>query len=426
MTKLYDAVSVPNNAQIAKRMCFILALSLIVAGFALETPKNILDGLIAYILCSDILITDYFVIGSIGAALVNAGIVTLISIGLTLLIKTPYNGGTVSMMFLMAGFSLFGKNPINILPFFLGVWIYAKVKGQPMARYTNAALFSTTLAPIVSDILLKTPVHPLLSVALAVGVGTLIGYIIIPLAEHSFSTHMGYTLFNYGFTGGLMALMIASVTQAMGGSIQTAMIWYSGVPMSMLIYLVVLIAALIVFGFVLCSFNLPAYWRIMRHSGRSPTDFVITDGIGATMMNMGAMGVVSLGYVMLVGGDLNGPVCGAILTAIGFGAAGEHPKNTVPIMLGVWIASHVMVPTQTDPGMLLAALFGTALAPVAGQFGWFYGIIAGFLHAAVVLAVGAPCGGYNLYNNGFAAGLVALVMVSLIQGISRRWRNADR
>ena len=223
-----------------------------------------------------------------------------------------------------------------------------------------------------------------------------------------------------------MALMFGSVSLAMGGSIQTAMIWYSGVPLSMFVYLVVLIIALIVYGFVLCSFNLPAYWRLMRHSGRSPTDFVITDGIGATMINMGAMGIVSLGYVMLVGGDLNGPVCGAILTAIGFGAAGEHPKNTVPIMFGVWIASHMMVPTQTDPGMLLAALFGTALAPVAGQFGWYYGIIAGFLHAAVVLAVGAPCGGYNLYNNGFAAGLVALVMVSLIQGVSRKWRNADR
>lgn len=426
MTKLNDTVAVPDNALVAKRMCFLLALSLIAAGFILETPKSILDGLIAFILCSDVLITDYFVIGSIGAALVNAGIVTLISIGLTLLIKTPYNGGTLAMMFLMAGFSLFGKNPVNILPFFLGVWLYAKVKGQPMARYTNAALFSTTLAPIVSDVLLKTPVPLPLRLFLAVGVGALIGYVIIPMAEHAFSTHMGYSHFNFGFTGGLIALFIASVTQAMGGSIQTSMIWHSGVPASMLIYLIVLIVMLVGAGFALCRFHLPTYWRIMRHSGRSPTDFVITDGIGATMMNMGLMGGVSLGYVLLVGGDLNGPVCGAVLTAVGFGAAGQHPKNSIPIMLGVWLASHVMIPNETDPGMLLAALFGTTLAPIAGHFGWFFGIIAGFLHAAVVLAVGAPCGGYNLYNNGFAAGLVALVMVSLIQGLSLRWRNPDR
>lgn len=164
----------------------------------------------------------------------------------------------------------------------------------------------------------------------------------------------------------------------------------------------------------------------MRHSGRAPTDFVITDGIGAAMVNMGAMGAVSLIYILLIGGDLNGPVAGAILTSIGFGAAGEHPRNSLPIMGGVWLASLVMVQNHTDPGMQLAALFGTALAPIAGQFGWHYGVMAGFLHAAVVLAVAAPCGGYNLYNNGFSAGLVALVMVSVIQGISRRWRESDR
>jgi hypothetical protein len=137
------------------------------------------------------------------------------------------------------------------------------------------------------------------------------------------------------------------------------------------------------------------------------------------MVNMGVMGLISLGYILLVQGDLNGPVVGAILTSIGFAAAGEHPKNTLPIIGGVYIAAHIMQPAATDPGMQLAALFGTALAPISGQFGWHYGVLAGFLHAAVVLAVGAPTGGFNLYNNGFSAGLVALVMVAIIQGFQR-------
>ncbi len=415
----------PNNATIAKYMCVAFGVSLILMGFVCETPQNILIGLRDYILCEDILLTDYFVIGSVGAAFVNAGLVTLISIGLTLWIKTPYTGSTIAMIFLMGGFALFGKNPINILPFFLGVWVYAKVKGHPMARYTNAALFSTTLAPIVSDLLLNGSLPLFVRVIIATLGGALIGYLIIPLAEHSFSTHMGYTLFNYGFAGGLMALIIASCVQAMGGSIATNMIWQTGVPSEVLIYLILLILALTLAGLKLCGWNPLAYLRIMRHSGRAPTDFVITDGIGAAMVNMGAMGIVSLAYILLIGGDLNGPVVGAILTSIGFGAAGEHPKNTVPVIVGVFIASHIMNPSNTDPGMQLAALFGTALAPISGQFGPHYGVLAGLVHAAVVLAVAAPCGGYNLYNNGFAAGLVALVMVSMIQGVSKRWRSAD-
>ena len=191
----------PNNAAISKYMCVAFGISLIAMGFACESPRNILIGLREYILCEDILLTDYFVIGSIGAAFVNAGLVTLISIALTLWIKTPYTGSTIAMIFLMGGFALFGKNPVNILPFFLGVWLYSRIKGHPMARYTNAALFSTTLAPIVSDLMLHGSFPFVVRMAVALLGGALIGYLIIPLAEHSFSTHMGYTLFNYGFAG---------------------------------------------------------------------------------------------------------------------------------------------------------------------------------------------------------------------------------
>ena len=79
----------PNNAAISKYMCVAFGISLIAMGFACESPGNILIGLREYILCEDILLTDYFVIGSIGAAFVNAGLVTLISIELTLWIKRP-------------------------------------------------------------------------------------------------------------------------------------------------------------------------------------------------------------------------------------------------------------------------------------------------------------------------------------------------
>jgi hypothetical protein len=136
---------------------------------------------------------------------------------------------------------------------------------------------------------------------------------------------------------------------------------------------------------------------------------------------MGVVGLLCIGYILLIKGDLSGPVVGAIFTAIGFGAAGEHPRNTLPVTGGVYLAARVMMISPQDPGVQLAALFSTALAPISGQFGWYYGIIAGFLHAAVVLVVVAPCGGFNLYNNGFSAGLVALLMISLIQGFSKKW-----
>ena len=73
-----------------------------------------------------------------------------------------------------------------------------------------------------------------------------------------------------------------------------------------------------------------------------------------------------------------------------------------------------------DPNILLAALFGTTLAPIAGEYGWKVGMIAGFLHSSVVLNISTLHGGINLYNNGFSGGLVAAFLVPIIDAFRRK------
>ncbi|MEG2174054.1 MAG: DUF1576 domain-containing protein [Oscillospiraceae bacterium] len=420
MTRYRTATYVPNNQLVTVRLCLGTALSLVLMGFLCNTPREVAQGLLSYVRCSDVLITDYFVVGNTGAAFVNSGLVMLMSIVLAIKVKTSFTGSTVAMLFLMAGFALFGKNPVTILPFFLGVWIYCRIHAQPMSRYINAALCSTTLTPVVTELMRAPGLPKPLNLLCAAGAGILMGYLIIPLADHAFSAHMGYTLFNYGFAGGMMALLIASVVKAMGFEVATRNIWKVGFDGRVLAFLLCYVAALLLFGLWLSGWHCTAAIRILRHSGRAPTDFIFTDGIGAAMVNMSMMGLMSIGYILLIKGDFNGPVVGAILTSIGFGAAGAHPRNAAPAMAGVYLASLVMVHVPGDPGMQLAALFSTALAPIAGEFGWYFGVISGFFHTAVVLSVVTPCGGYNLYNNGFSAGLVAMIMVGLIHGLSTK------
>ena len=84
-----------------------------------------------------------------------------------------------------------------------------------------------------------------------------------------------------------------------------------------------------------------------------------------------------MAYILIVGGELNGPVIGAIFTIVGFAAFGKHPRNIVPIMAGVFLGSLAKPWNADDPSILLAALFGTTLAPIAGRFGWHWGIVAG-------------------------------------------------
>ena len=119
---------------------------------------------------------------------------------------------------------------------------------------------------------------------------------------------------------------------------------------------------------------------------------------------MGVSGAIGMAYILVVGGELNGPVIGAIFTIVGFAAFGKHPRNIVPIMAGVFLGSLAKPWNADDPSILLAALFGTALAPIAGRFGWHWGVVAGFIHSSAALSVGPVHAGLNLYNNGFAAG----------------------
>jgi hypothetical protein len=72
----------------------------------------------------------------------------------------------------------------------------------------------------------------------------------------------------------------------------------------------------------------------------------------------------------------------------------------------------VWEPNQAGP--LLAALFATTLAPLSGQFGPLVGLLAGMVHLALVMRTGAWFVGLNLYNNGFAGGLTATLLIATI------------
>jgi hypothetical protein len=152
-------------------------------------------------------------------------------------------------------------------------------------------------------------------------------------------------------------------------------------------------------------------------SGRLPTDTVILDGLGTTLINMAAVGLVGLLYIFIVGGVINGPILAGLLTITGFGALGKNLRNILPIILGVYFITIFKIWAHTDPGPLIAALFSTALAPIAGRFGFWAGILAGVLHLPMVMHVGSLHGYMNLYNNGFAGGLAMMLLIGVLKGI---------
>jgi len=400
------------------RVVAAYAAAFVAFGIAVDGPAAVAQGLLAILTTRDALLTDYVGIGGIGAACANAGLLTLAACLVYHRTGARMTGAAVACLFLVLGFGLFGKNLLNVWSIVAGVALYARFRGEPFASHVNTAFFGSALAPVFSEILFSTSLPLAYSVPLAVGTSLVIGFILAPAAAQLFKAHMGFSLYNMGFTAGIVGTLIVAMYKAYGFVPDPVMIWTTGNNLLLGAFMAAVLASMVLLGWHFDR-GVVARWRqILRLPGQAPTDFIAQAGFGATLANMGVTGAVGVAYVLAVGGDLNGPVIGAILTIVGFAAFGKHPRNIVPIMLGVFLGSLFKPWDASDPSIVLAALFGTTLAPIAGRFGWHWGIGAGVLHASAATSVGWLHAGLNLYNNGFAAGIVAAVLAPVIIAVT--------
>ncbi len=403
-------------------LCYCAVL--IILAFVLDTPANIWQGLQKIVLLGDTLITDYVALAGIGAAFVNSALVLFISLLILRLVEDPLNGNTLVVLGLMGGFSLFGKNIFNIWPFIIGAFLYARFRHEPFGRFSSVALMTSTLGPVVSFICF-TDTTPL-SILVGILVGVFIGFILPSLSAYTYKIQNGMNLYNMGFACGLVAMIVVPVMISLGHDPQTARHWATGYNTLFGSMMLVLCLVFILSGLFLCKRPPWAAWAgyryLLRSTGRSPSDFLRTYGAAPVLINMGINGLIATGYILLIGGDLNGPTLGGILTIMGFSAYGKHARNIIPIMLGVALGGLVMEWELNGYSSQLAGLFGTTLAPIAGYFGWPFGILAGFLHSCVVLHTGGPVAGVNLYNNGYSGGLIATVLYPTLTAIVRHRR----
>jgi hypothetical protein len=396
----------------------------VVFGLVLDGPVDVVRGIGQIVTTRDALVTDYFADG-IGAACVNAGLLMLCAAYIYHRSRAKIGGAVVACLFLVLGFGLFGKNLVNTWSIVLGVYLYARFKGEAFGTHANTAFFGAALAPVFSEILFSTALSLEVRLPLAIATGLLIGFILAPAAAQLFKAHAGFSLYNMGFTAGIVGTLVVALYKSYGFVPVPVMIWTTGNNTLLAGSLAALFGSMVGVGYLLDRALVPQLRRILAEPGQSPSDFIALVGFGPTLANMGLTGFVGTAYVLVIGGDLNGPVIGAIFTIVGFAAYGKHPRNIIPIMAGVFLGSIAKPWNPTDPGAVLAALFGTTLAPIAGTFGWSWGIVAGFVHSSAAMSVGVVHGGLNLYNNGFAAGLVASVLVPIILAVRGRRQAAE-
>jgi hypothetical protein len=404
----------------------VLLLLTAVAGLILDGQRA-LTGFVELQIHPARLLSDFTLIAGAGAALLNATLVAGLGLLIVRLTGIRLSGPTIAGVFTMLGFGLFGKTVVNVIPILVGVGLAARLAGQHYRDYILMALFGTALGPLVTAVAFELGLPVGVSLLVASAAGIVIGGLLPALAIATLRLHQGYHLYNVGLTAGLLGIFAAAVIDGLGVELGASLFWDTE-PGTVLVLLVPVYATVLaVLGLATSGWAAFGEFRaILKRSGRLPSDFMSMDGTGGALLNMAVMGVMTWAYVLLVDGPLNGPVLGGVLTAMGFASFGKHPANGLPVMAGAVLATLLFGISLTDPGPLLGALFVLTLAPLAGEFGWPVGLVAGALHLALVQQTGSWHLGMNLYNNGLAGGLTATLVVAVVDWFQNtRSRSID-
>ena len=392
-------------------------LLLITFSFIANSPSEILEGLFKIVSTNDNLLTDYIAISNLGAAFLNAALVTTLALLVVLFAKADVNGPVVAGVFTVTGFAFFGKDISNVIPIFIGVYLYAIYAKDKYKNNINAALFGTTMAPFVSAIMLYPDLNRLVSIPLGILSGLALGFILPSVAKLAYKIHNGYNLYNIGFSSGLILMIIVSALKVFGFSIEPTLLWSSGNNLILSMFLLSFYVIAIIF--ILISNVKPQlnFVKFNMEPGIAPSDYITKYGFSSTLLNMLLVGIISHLYILLFNAPLNGPTIGGVFTIIGFGAYGKNLRNVFYILVGATLGHLLGWWELTTPVIMLGALFGTGIAPIAGKYGFIVGTIAITLHIALVQNVGSLYFGLNLYNNGFAEGFTGFIIPAIMGGL---------
>ena len=385
--------------------------------------------------------TNYFALGGFSATFLNMGLVGLICTALCCLPGAKPNNVTTLGVLLTIGFGSWGINPLNILPTILGVFLYCLVKKEKPGAMANAMLYSTGIAPLISDLLFRYPGLEYVGfnwvgLALALFVGLIIGFFLPAGLTHSPNVHKGYDHYSAALPIGMTAFFLRAVLYnvVLGwklgdlGQLSTmgaldVVSW----PMTN-IFCFVVFGLCIVFA-LLMGCTPRDYWNLMKDSGHG-VSFTAKYGNAPFLMNVGIFGLMIVGYFNLAGAIdgrnvWTGMTFGIVFCMLATCNSGSHPRNVWPIMAGYMATSFLFgwifqgegtfALTVGSQSILIGLCYANGLSPIAGKYGWPFGILAGGLHYLLVTAVPDLHGGFCLYNGGFTAALICLMLVPQLE-----------
>lgn len=369
--------------------------------------------------------------GEVGASIFHAGLCLIIALFVYYITNTTIHATELSAVIMLVGFSFYGKNILNMWFPIIGVLLSSKVTGEKLKNLGALAIFSTSISTIFSVIAFgNMPIsNNVLRYFLAGFFTVLGGFLLGILARYTTKLHHGLSLYNAGFAAGLSGGIVNLILKAFGlvpNIVASEEYYITGENLKISILLFIMLGYLVLAGFVLDGNE--SISQLIRHRSKGE-DFIQRFGLGATLINMGLAGMLSVAYIIFVGGQLDSSLFACIFAAAAVAAFGSTLRTHVYPLLGVFTGSFVYgaivggmngenillagMSRASSRKMLLSAVFSAGATPVVTNVGRFAGFAVGLLQSIACTFIKPLHGGMVLYNNGYMIGLIIMVLYPL-------------
>ncbi len=407
--------------------CFVLA------AFFMPDRADMLTGLWAIVSNPVKISTNCFDLGGYAATFLNMGLVGFAFLGLFLLLKATANNVSTLAFLLTVGFSSWGITVLNIWPTILGVVVYCLVKKEKLSANVNAMMFSTGIAPLISDLLVRYPNAEtvgfnLAGIVVTLLVGIAIGFVLPAGLTHAPQVHKGFDLYSAAVPVCFIAFFLnAMLYKTIGIALPAAP---GADTLAVENQLAVNVFCILVFGACIAVALLlgckPKDYLKLLKSENHVTNISGTLGKEVFLMNAGVFGLFLLAYYNAIGATFNSVTFGLVFCMVCTCNSGSHPGNVWPIMLGYVVGSTVFGWLSALAGgsyamainaqaIAIGLCFANGLSPIVSKYGWFWGMVSAVLHFVLVTSVPNMHGGYCLYNGGFTAAVICVLMVPVLE-----------
>ena len=369
--------------------------------------------------------------GGFAGTFLNTAVVCAICAAIYSLPGSKPDGVSVLAFFLTAGFCFWGITVLNIWFCFAGVLLACLVRKVNPCTQGNVFLFSTGIAPLMTDLLVRYPgaeAHGVtfFGAVLTLAVCFVIGLVLPAGLTHSPKVHKGYDLYSAAVPMGLLAFFLRAVLyRVLGGTLPDG----AGVGAGdgnwtvANLFCFAAFALALVLGLLLGG-SFKQYGALLKDTGVG-ADYGTKYGAGTAILNFAVYGLFIVLYYNLIGAKWNAATLGCVLCMVCCCFKGSHPANVWPIMVGYVAASFLTkalcAALGTDfttainaQAIVIGLCFANGLSPVAGNYGWLAGIVFAMLHYGLVTSVPFTHGGFLLYNGGFTAGLICTLFIPVM------------